>query len=814
MKSNDPVTNLGARKWALRSTSTRSCLGVASAFALLSGAGIAPMKGLAADTANSGGEALEEIVVTAQKRESTVLETPVSITALSGSQLEAHGITSIEEVVQQVPGLSMRSAGPGLTELEMRGLSSTSGVSPTVGFYIDDAPLSPPLTSLSGKTIVSPDMYDLNRVEVLRGPEGTLYGSGAMGGVVRLITNSPDLEKFSASIDAAGSYTAGANGPNGDAKAAINIPIVTDLMALRVVLGDRYNRGWIDRIVEDPFPLPTNNGCAPYAYYYGCARGNVLAGHVVADYTDVNWEYTRSARAELLIQPNEGLKIQTIGMFQSTYQGGLNLTDVPPGPGGTEAHYQPVDIAEPYYDKFAMVSNIITADIGIGRLTAASTYWNRKQQLVQDTAEAYQSLFSSYGYPTAPAFLPDTNQTYWNLDPAHQFSEEIRIASTGNGPLSWIGGVFYSHEVSAYFSYGAATSLCSISTGGCAANPAGITYYANNPYTVNQRAAFGELSYKFSNFTATVGGRYFSYSSEDQYQTSGIFVVTGNATQITGSAPGSDTGFTPKFNLSYQPSRNVNLYANIAEGFRNGGINIPIPVTGAASCLPYLEAIGFSSEPRTYAPDKVWSYELGGKTQMLDGLLTVNGDFYYNQWKQIQQQLPLGCSYEIEVNAGEAQTYGPELELAVHLTPELTLEASGTYTKAVINKPDPNLASVGIVAGSRILNVPQYTENTALSYRKELPGDMILTARLANSIVGNSQDIAFGLYDLPAYDMVNARLQLTTGRISYALFGNNVTNTRAQLTSNNTLMSFNIPSLTRVALSQPATFGAEINVKF
>jgi outer membrane receptor protein involved in Fe transport len=775
--------------------------------------GASTLHGSPSLAAEAAADSLEEIVVTAQKRESTVLDAPISITALSGSQLEARGIKSIEEVVQQVPGLSMRSAGPGLTELEMRGLSSTSGVSPTVGFYIDDAPLSPPLTSLNGKTIVSPDMYDLNRVEVLRGPQGTLYGSGAMGGVVRLITNAPDLQNFTASLDLAGSHTNGSNGPNGDLNAAVNLPIIADKVALRLVVGDRYDSGWIDRIVENPFPLPTNNGCAPYAYYYGCARGNVLAGHVVADYHDVNWEHTQSMRAELLVQPYEGLKILTTGMLQSIYQGGPNLTDVPPGPGGVEAHYQPVDIPEPYFDKFAMVSNVITDDLEFARLTVASTYWNREQQLIQDTAEAYQSLFSGYGYPTAPAYLPDTNQTYWNKSPAHQFSEEIRLASTGGAPLSWIAGLFYSHEVSAYYSYGGAASLCPISTGGCAANPAGITYFANNPYTVNQYAGFGEISYKFSDITATVGGRYFTYHSEDQYQTSGLF-VTGNATQLTGSTPGSNSGFTPKFNLAYEPNKNLNVYATIAEGFRNGGINIPIPITGPASCLPYLQAIGYNAEPKTYAPDKVWSYELGEKSQLMNGWLTINGDLYYNQWKQIQQQLPLGCSYEIEVNAGDAQTYGPELEVAVHLTPELTFDLSGTYTKADINKPNPSLASVGIIAGSRILNVPQYTENTALAYRKELANDLTLTARVANSIVGNSQDIAFGSYSLPGYDLVNARLQLITGRITYAVYGNNVTNTRAQLTSNNTLMSFNIPSLTRVAMNQPATFGVELNISF
>jgi iron complex outermembrane receptor protein len=752
----------------------------------------------------SDGTSLAEIVVTAEKRASTVQQLAMSITALTGDQLGARGIDTIEQIVQQVPGLSMRTAGPGMTEFELRGLSSTGGVAPTVGFYLDDAPLSPPLTSFSGKTVLSPELYDLSRVEVLRGPQGTLYGSGAMGGVVRLITNGPDLERFTGSVDTSVSGTVGANGPNSQVNAAVNFPLIEDRAALRVVVGDKWVSGWIDRIVDNPFPFPTNIGCTPVADY-GCARGNVLAAHVVADHPGVNWEHTTTARVELLVQPVDALKVLTTVFFDSTYQGGPNEVDSPPGPGGTEAHYQPVDIAEPYFDRFLMFSNTITGDLGFAQLTAASVYWNRTQQIISDGAEGYQNLFF------LPNFLNETDQAWWLKNPSRQFSEEVRVSSEGDGPLRWIGGLFYSHEESTYFSYGAVKGMCQLSVGGCAANPLGITYYSSSPFNVSQYAGFGEISYTYNDFTATVGGRWFRYTNNWAFYTSGIFTLSGNATPVTGDIAGQNSGFTPKFNLSYEPNKYLTLYGTVAEGFRDGGINLPVPISGPGSCLADLKAIGSNGEPYNYAPDRVWSYELGEKAQLSDSRFTINADVYYNDWKQVQQQVNLACAFEVQINAGGAATYGPEIELSVRLTPSLTLDANGTYTHATVNNPNP---ATGIAPGTPLLNVPKYQENTALTYHRALGDGSVFTARLSNTLVGPSHDLAFGNYLLPSYDLVNARVELARGRFTYGLFANNITNKEALLTSNNTVMDFNIPSLTRLTVAQPATAGLDVKFRF
>src|ERR1700679_1647091 len=268
-----------------------------------------PAAGVATDRTVNRNDELEEIVVTAEKRASRVQETPISMRAMSGDLMQQGGISNINGVIQAVPGISMRTAGPGQTELEMRGLSSSGGSSPTVGFYLDDYPLSPPAAALNGKVVIDPDLYDLNRVEVLRGPQGTLYGSGSMGGTVKLVTNAPQLNEFRSSAELIGSGTVG-GGFNRGANLMLNVPLVTNDLALRVVLTDKYTDGWINRIVlGDAFPVPTNPGpCGPL-WPAGCTRGDVTTVTPEAVVPRVNWERLEGGRASLLWQPNEALKV-------------------------------------------------------------------------------------------------------------------------------------------------------------------------------------------------------------------------------------------------------------------------------------------------------------------------------------------------------------------------------------------------------------------------------------------------------------------------------------------------------------------------
>src|ERR1700682_5799922 len=251
---------------------------------------------------------LAYIVVTAEKFRSTVQDTPISMSAVSGDQLAAEGLTTIEELTREVPGLSMRSAGPGQTEYEARGLASSAGSAPTVGFYLDETPLSPPAAAQIGKVVIDPSLYDINRIEVLRGPQGTLYGSGSMGGTVKIVTNQPKLSAFEGTFQGTLSQTQGGS-TNGGGNLMVNIPM-GDKLALRLVASDSYRSGWIDRVVISPFPPDT------------LTRGNVLAAPVQSVAHGVNTEKLYGGRASLLFQPNDNLSVVAALLLQRMVMGG------------------------------------------------------------------------------------------------------------------------------------------------------------------------------------------------------------------------------------------------------------------------------------------------------------------------------------------------------------------------------------------------------------------------------------------------------------------------------------------------------------
>jgi outer membrane receptor protein involved in Fe transport len=758
-----------------------------------------------ADTAGHavppGKSVIEDVVVTAEKRSSTVQNAPLSITALSGAQLQRQGITTVMQVAESTPGISLRSAGPGQTELEMRGMSSSGGSSPTVGFYLDETPLTPPAASLNGKVVIDPDLFDLNRVEVLRGPQGTLYGAGSMGGTIKLLTNQPNLNEFQGTIDTTISGTVhGSANPTG--KAMLNIPIVNDKAALRIVGEEKYVSGWIDRIVDSPFPFPTNPNPSCGAYQFiGCSRGNVQNVASQQTIPAVNWEWQQSARAALLLKPTDDLTIDTSLMYQRITMGGYNEYDLPPG-ATVLAHYQPFNINEPFSDTFKLASGTINYDLGFATLTSATSYWSRNEVQSQDASEAVYSLLNSFGLPDT-AFQPIV---FTEQDQSNQFSEELRIASQGDTRLTWVGGVFYSKLESIFHDTNQSPDVAYLSVGGAAANPQGAVYDSDNPYHVDQYAVFGEASYRIlPQLKATVGLRYFSYSTRVSEEQAGIGTFSGNGTPTYANFSTSASGVTPKFNVSYQPDADLNVYATAAKGFRPGGVNLPIPTS-----------IGCTLTNEIYQPDTSWDYELGEKARLFDNRLQVNGDVYYISWSNVQQLINQTCGYPLTQNAGNAESYGPELEITAKLTPELTLSFSGAYTHATLTTVNATLtkADAALVPGTPILNIPKYTESTSLTYRRPFNDDYQFMARISNSYVGPSTDISFGYVPLAPYDLVNFRTGLEGSHWSGYFFIDNLTNKHAELSVNTTSFSWVIPSLTRVATNLPLTAGVNLAYKF
>jgi|SRR5580704_563245 iron complex outermembrane recepter protein len=742
---------------------------------------------------------LEEIVVTAEKRSSTVQDTAISMTALSGDLMQQQGITDISGIIQAVPGISQRTAGSGQTELEMRGLSSSGGAAPTVGFYLDDYPLTPPAAALNGKVVIDPDLFDVNRVEVLRGPQGTLYGSGSMGGTVKVVTNEPKLNVFEGSVEGIGSGTTG-GGFNRGGNLMLNLPLIDDVAAMRVVLTDKYTDGWIKRIVlGQNFPVPTNPGpCGP-AWPAGCTRGNVTAVTPEAVVPRINWERLQGGRVEFLAKPADGLKIDATAMYQKISMGGYDEYDLPPGI--PNEHFQPFNNYEPFYDEFRLYGLTVTYDLSFAQLTSASAYYSREENQTSDVSEALYSVVGEFGVSIPQFYQIPFNET----DSTRQFSEEVRLASTGTGRFQWIGGVFFSKFESIFTEYNASVPLAFMSVGGAAANPDGIIYQAHNPYHMKQYAVFGEGTYAFTdNLKLTTGVRYYKFDSRADEETSGFATDSGNAAATYNSFTQDNSGANPKVTLSYEQNHDLTVYGTVARGFRPGGINQQIP---SSIC---------TISPETYGPDTTWNYEVGEKARMLDSRLVLNADVYYIRWTQVQQVVNQECGYPLTVNAGDAASYGPEIELTALLTPELTLTFSGTYTHSTLTSVNPSVTAVdpSLASGLPILNIPKYTETTSLTYTTPISDAIKFIARANNSYVGQSTDIEYTYATLPAYNLVGLRLGLVGHQLSGYLFADNVTNKHAELGINTTGFSWTIPSLERVVTNQPRTIGVDVKYDF
>lgn len=738
---------------------------------------------------------LAEIVVTAQKYASTIQNTPFSISALSGEQLAAAGISSVEDLTREVPGLSMRSAGPGQTEYEARGLASNGGAAPTVGFYLDEVPLSPPAAAQVGKVVIDPNLYDISRIELLRGPQGTLYGSGSMGGTVRVVTNQPELKNFGASFQGNVSYTDG-GGANGSGSFMLNIPL-GEKLALRLVGTDTYRSGWIDRIVLNPFPADS------------AVRGNVLAAPVQSISTNVNTERLVGGRAGLLFQPIDDLTITATSLYQRMKMGGYDEFDQPPG-AAYMAHYEAFSIPEPISDVVHISSLTVVANLGFADLTSATAYWDREEDQTQDASESFSFITGLPDYVSVP---------YEEIDQSRQFSQELRLTSKGgqDNPLRWTVGAFFSDLHSNWIEFGENKAFAALSSPP-SDNPDGILFNGDNKYHIQQDALFADGSYDFTHtLTFSSGLRWYRYaSSQFDYLYLGDKAYGYYAPSLLGPAvpPGtvaSDRGFNPRFNLSYRPNADLTTYASASKGFRPGGANQVV----ASFC---------GAAPASYGPDSVWNYELGEKAKLFDNWLTINSDIYYIKWLGVQQTLFLACGYQYGANAGDGRSYGPELEVNAKLSPEWTVSLNGTYTDAKINHPSALFAKqiAGVYSScptvtncsGPILNVPKETASLSINYSTKIFGNYQLTARLSDSYVGSSTDAAYTYVTLPSYNLMQARLGLFSDRWSAHLFVTNLTNKAAEVTANNTSFQVNIPGLVRIATVQPRTIGTEFDYRF
>lgn len=745
---------------------------------------------------------LAEIVVTAEKRSSNIQTTPISMSALTSQQLQNAGITSAQGIAASVPGLAVASAGPGQAQYEIRGISASGGESPTVGFYLDETPVTPPASATTGKNAIDPDLYDLERVEVLRGPQGTLFGAGSLGGTVRLIPASPDLSGFYGSAQTMVSST-----PDGalgyGQNAMVNLPLLSHV-ALRIVGTFTHTAGWINRVVVPSFPLESK----PSPIDYGTQRGPVLGipGSIV--HKDVNEENLTGGRASLLIKPNGSLSIEPAVFYQKITQGGMNAYDSSPG---TLAHYQPFDVAEPFSDQFTLYSLKARYDLQSFNLTSATGYWTRRSTQTEDGTEQIQNALM------LPSYYTDGGDglgpvAAFEVDDSRQFSQELRAASAGDAPFQWLAGIFYSDF---HYRFRSGSTIPGLL--GLAGSPflTDTLFYVDSPLDIRQVAYFGNVSYRFGDrLKLTLGGRRFQYRSNVSSRSSGA-VYTGTDAASLAAASASDSGLNPMANISYTPSSRMMYYATVAKGFREGAGNFPIPTSGppgsiGSTCLASLEALGRTSAPTMYEPDTVWNYEIGEKGSFFDHRMILDTDAYYMRWSNVQEPVALACGLTYTDNATQAAVKGAEMEFRAALPLHLTLTQNIGYTHAVFTKDS---FEAGIVSGQSLFNVPRWTVSTLIEYQLPITSRIRLTADANNSYVSSSEDLTDVVNRLPGRDLVGLRVGLAAASWNVSVYADNLFNRVYPLEYLN-LLTFTGPPYERIATNSPRVVGVLLNVTF
>jgi outer membrane receptor protein involved in Fe transport len=743
----------------------------------------------AARAAEPSADSLEEVVVTADKRsETSTQNVPAAIQAISGSTLEKTGAVDFADFAAMVPSLSYNDLGPGDKKYVIRGITST-GPS-TVGVYYDEAVITGANANDGGGREPDIRLFDLDRIEVLKGPQGTLYGASSMSGTIRYITKKPELDKIGGYVEAEGSDTSKGSG-NWGVNGALNLPLVDGKLGVRVVGWDVDNSGFIDnfRIADGP-------------------------------YKNINNEVTKGGRATLRWQALDNLNILATTTYQTlksdgssryTPEGVLSFptADHPaPGfpsvPGGDLVN---TDLTQSPWDEKINIYGLTaeyTAPFGV--FTATSNYFKRDIEFAFDSTP----ILFSFDVPIPGITLQPQDRRI--------ISSELRFSSKFDGPVNFVAGGFLQNEKNDFsvevLTVDAAGNPVGTFSGldedDALTNPDGNTFFGRRDNNkIKQYAGFGEVTYTITDQLTVVGGvRYFHSQQDSSQETTHPFGGFGDNIPVgiqTNSATGSKTTF--KANVSYKLTDDALLYATFSEGFRIGGTN--------AADLPFASGI-----PPTYDPDSLKNYEIGAKSEFLDNRLRLNAAVYRIDWDDIQVQAvdPTGA-FPFTTNAqGGARVNGVELEANAILAQGLQFDFGGSFTDAKLSGDPgiPNNPNLG-VDGDRLPKVPKVQLNAALTYTTAVAGDAELAFRgdVSHRSSSNTQFSAAeggtNVFNVPldAYSLVNLRATFTKQQWVASLFAKNVFDKRAQVDA---ISSVQDP-LARITV-RPRTIGVSLRYSF
>ena len=753
---------------------------VAAAVSMLLAAGVAR----AADDASTNGApsddslVLQEITVTATRRAEELNKVPVNITAYTPEQMDDQGVRQVDDIARLTPDLQFThtsgAAGNNSSNISIRGVSSDVGAA-TTGIYIDDTPIQMRNVGYWNANAF-PQVFDLERVEVLRGPQGTLFGAGAEGGAVRFITPEPGLDKYSGYVRSELAETVGGD-PSYEFGGALGGPIIDDKVGFRVSAWGRNDGGYVNRVSPD-------------------------TGATVDSKS--NYQDSFVGRAALAVKPMDALKITASLLYQDVMahdrdQYWSTLSDP-----SSEEFNQASRVKQPTRDSFYLPALKVQYDMDKMSFISNTSYFYHKDYADLDYTTYFAGIFNGDPLQYLPGDAPSQAYIY---NRQNSFTEEARLQSNEKDALiDWTVGMFYSDSTQNDTDLTANGQADYTSVHGSTYSYTEYTYARDK-----QVAGYGDVDLNVTKaFKVSAGVRVssdkFYFSQESAYS---------GAVQPTVAGTQSNTPVTPKFGLSYQLDADNFLYASAAKGFRQGGVNAGV---NPDLCGADLTALGLSNTPTTYAPDSLWSYEIGAKDSLFGGRMGLDSSVYVLKWKSIQQAVRLPtCGFDFVDNLGKATGVGGDISARFKITSDFFAGINAgyvslTYDQNILEGANAVLVDKGDTIGGPPFHTSAWTLYKFNLFEHNAFYRIDYTYQNGNPAVDSR---TFG-YD-PTLGQpgplksLSMRLGMYVGGWELSLFGNNITNDESP-----TAISHDIPGSGPYYLTsyRPATYGITASYRF
>jgi outer membrane receptor protein involved in Fe transport len=720
-----------------------------------------------ARTAKAGNEPeqtpgqLQEVIVTSTRREVSLEAVPASVTAVTGVELAQRGIQEFEDIAPTIPSLAFTMTGEGHSEartISIRGVSSTSNVnlSEATGFYLDDTPIP---------FAVDPKFFDIQRIEVLRGPQGTLYGARSMGGTFKIITNSADPTTTSGHINLDANYVdQGGVGYLGSG--TVNLPVGPD-GAVRVSAYGEHVPGVQNKLVTSTgqyYPHVSDSG----------TFGAMLSG---------------------LWHVGNGWDLMPKLIYQNSNYDGLPYADIYPS---NTLQERDQDVSEAGWDHWTLASLTLGKKSAFGQFSLTASYFYRFFLDREDISEFDQLI--------APAVTPGAVFTGPGPGADYQtqkiWTGEARFVSEWQGPFQFVGGLYdQSYEK-------VRDGLLDAPGFGAATGTTDILFDGGDTTIQKEFAVYGEGTLRFApKWDLTIGLRWSDSTVHLERNVTGLF----GAPAFTRDTPATET--TPKAALSYTPVDTLHFYASASKGYRLGGVNFTVPTAAACSSPSDLEAFDALHGGSTFNPDSLWNYEFGAKMELFDRRVRINAAAFVIDWTDIQQHVNV-CGFNLVVNAGDARNKGGEVELTALLTPTLTLGISGSKINARLTTAVPLFAS----AGDRILGVPDWIANGFIEWRAPISPewsafvrpDVTYTGTVVYEFMQTGTPADQGQGGTTQYDL---RAGLSRRAWEFAVYGTNLSDVRRNY-GPNTSFGAEIPGRPRLGVNETRTVGVRATWTF